>query len=369
LTVLLRFIPYIGAWLAAAMPVALSFAVFDDWTRPLLVAGLFAALELFSYSVLEPWLYGTHTGVSPVALLLAAAFWTWLWGLPGLFLAIPMTVCVAVMSKYIPQLEFLQVLLGNEPVLEPPERLYQRLLASNRDEADVLLEEALRSKSMLEVCDAVIVPAMQLVETDHDRGALEGTERTTVLEHISQWVDERLDSLEYRPLPLTAPLMMGRAPMVLCVPAADRADEIIAKLLESVLLEQGFHAVVRSAESLDKGVAAEAAPEAILVSALPPEAVSAARSVCKRARAGSDAVPLIVGLWNANGELQRARQRLESAGAARVVTSFAECLGELELLRKVTAAPQLTLEAQTGPYEGDRSDTGQTGAREQALTP
>src|SRR6201994_1183900 len=126
LTLVLRFIPYIGVWMAAAIPLALSFAVFDDWTRPLMVFGLFALLELFDWSVLEPWLYGSHTGVSPVALLLAAGFWTWLWGFAGLFLAVPMTVCAVVMGKYIPQLKFLQELLGDGLWLEPLDRLYQQ---------------------------------------------------------------------------------------------------------------------------------------------------------------------------------------------------------------------------------------------------
>ncbi len=179
--------------MAAAIPLALSFAVFDDWTRPLMVFGLFAVLELFDWSVLEPWLYGSHTGVSPVALLLAAGFWTWLWGFAGLFLAVPMTVCAVVMGKYIPQLKFLQVLLGDEPVLEPHERLYQRLLSSNRDEADSVLDAALRESSIMEVCDAIIVPAMLRAEEDHDRGTLTDARRQSILEHVNDWVDERLE--------------------------------------------------------------------------------------------------------------------------------------------------------------------------------
>src|SRR6202048_3424890 len=195
LTLVLRFIPYVGVWMAAAIPLALSFAVFDDWTRPVMVFGLFAVLELFDWSVLEPWLYGSHTGVSPLAVLLAAGFWTWLWGFAGLFLAVPMTVCAAVMGKYIPQLNFLQVLLGDEPVLEPHERLYQRLLSSNRDEADVVLEAALRHSSIIEVCDAIIVPAVLRAEEDHDRGTLTDARWQTILEHINEWVDERLELL------------------------------------------------------------------------------------------------------------------------------------------------------------------------------
>ncbi len=135
-----------------------------------------SGLEAISYVALEPWLIGSRTGVSPIALLVAAAFWTWLWGPIGLLLAIPVTVCVVVMGKYIPQLAFLYTLLGDQPVLAPHERLYQRLLASNRDEADDLLEEVTRTQSRSEVCDTVIIPALQLAENDFERGTLSDPE-------------------------------------------------------------------------------------------------------------------------------------------------------------------------------------------------
>jgi predicted PurR-regulated permease PerM len=330
LTMVLRFIPFIGILMAAAIPLALSFAVFDDWTRPLMVFGLFATLELFSYSALEPWLYGTHTGVSPVALLLAAGFWTWLWGFAGLFLAVPMTVCAVVMGKYIPQLKFLQVLLGDEPVLEPHERLYQRLLSSNRDEADTVLQAALRLNSMYEVSDAIILPAMLLAEEDHDRGTLTDAKRQMILGHISLWVDERLDSIDSGEVRASGFANPERRPAVLCVPASDRADEIIGKLLQAALLERNSSArvvAVKDVEDLDN-VAAEAG--AIVISALPPEAVTPARAVCKRLLAKSGEVPIIVGLWKAEGALDRARQRLAAAGATRIVTSFAECFAILD---------------------------------------
>ncbi len=330
LTLLLRFIPYIGVWMAAAIPLALSFAVFDDWTRPLMVFGLFAVLELFSYSVLEPWLYGSGTGVSPVALLLAAGFWTWLWGFAGLFLAIPMTVCAAVMGKYIPQLKFLQVLLGDEPVLEPHERLYQRLLSSNRDQADSVLQGALRENSMLEVCDAMIVPAMLLVEEDHDRGTLTDARRQMIHEHISEWVDERLDSMDLARSRSGGFADPEALPAVLCVAAFDRADEIVAKLLEVALLERGLSARMIGATGGFAEAATEGATKAIVICALPPEAVTPARAVCKRMRASDGRIPVFVGLWNAAGDLERARQRLEAAGATRMVTSFAECFTVLE---------------------------------------
>jgi predicted PurR-regulated permease PerM len=129
LATILRFIPYIGGWIAAAMPIGLSLAISLNWLAPILTVGLFVALELFTNNVMEPWLYGKNTGVSAVAVLVAAIFWTWLWGIVGLLLATPLTVCLLVIGKHVPQLSFLDTLLGNEPVFEPKKRVYQRLLA------------------------------------------------------------------------------------------------------------------------------------------------------------------------------------------------------------------------------------------------
>ena len=332
LALLLRFIPYVGVWTAAVVPFLLSFAVSDDLSRPLLVLALFGLLELFNYAVLEPWLYANHTGISPVALLLAAAFWTWVWGWAGLLLAVPMTVCVAVMSKYIPQLEFLQVLLGDEPVLEPHQRLYQHLLAGNRDDAEMLLDEALRtSGSLLEAADRVIVPAIRLLEADFDRRALGGGRRRNVLEHINQWVQERLD------LTSTSPVSW-----ILCVPAADRADEVVARLLASALLERGIGAAFTTPEALEKvSFEAEgvATIDAVVVSALPPEAVAPARVVCRSVRNRAKQLPLVVGLWDPENDLEKPRQRLGAAGAGQVVVTFSECVMALEAL--LTASPEL----------------------------
>jgi predicted PurR-regulated permease PerM len=328
LTIVLRFIPYVGPWVAAAMPVALSFAVFDNWTHPLLTVGLFVLVELISNMALEPWLYGNRTGVSPLALLIAAAFWAWLWGAAGLFLAIPLTVCLVVMGKYIPQLEFLHVLLGDQPVLEPHERLYQRLLASNREEADDLLEASLRQGSLAEVCDVVVIPALQLAEEDHERGTLRESKRKYVLDHVEQWADELIESgghFHGEPVqPASADVSS-----VLCIPGSDRADEVAAKLLVALLAAEGITArtLPRTQTRPPEGAVP---PELIVISALPPDAVVFARHACKRARAAHPDVPIVVGLWHARGDLQRSRQRLEPAGVSRIVTTFAGCLSQIQ---------------------------------------
>jgi len=326
LTMALRFVPYVGIWVAAALPVALSFALFDHWTQPAMVVALYIGLEVFSYMVLEPWLYGSRTGVSPIALLVAAAFWTWLWGPIGLLLAIPVTVVLVVMGKYIPQLAFLHVLLGDQPVLAPHERLYQRLLASNQDEADALIQQCVRTQSHVDVCDSVIVPAVQLAEDDYDRGTLPDAKRLLVFQHLEQWIDEYVDQREVPKTPPgnpTAPIF-GRS--VLCVPAEDRADEISSKLLALLLLEQGA-----KARTVPNGWEDPTRPDIVVVSALPPDAASAARRACKALRTRWHDVPIIVGLWNAVGDTERSRQRLEAAGADRVCVSFAECIALIEI--------------------------------------
>jgi hypothetical protein len=186
LTAMLRFIPYVGPWIAAAMPIAVALAVFDDFSKPLMVVALFIVVELISNMVLEPWLYGRRTGVSPLSLLLATTFWTWLWGGVGLFLAVPLTVCLMVMGKHLPSLEFLYVLLGDEP-LDAHELLYQRLLAGRREEAHALLDEAMRRRSARRVCDDVLIAAIRLAERDHARGNLDEVQRGLVQEILQHW--------------------------------------------------------------------------------------------------------------------------------------------------------------------------------------
>jgi len=353
LTAVLRFIPYVGIWVAAAMPIALAFAVFDHWAPPLQIAGLFVAVELLSYMILEPWLYSRRTGVSPLALLMAAVFWAWLWGAAGLFLAIPLTVCLVVMGKYIPQFNFFHVMLSDQPVLEPHERLYHRLLANVPEEADDLLEDQLRQCSLVQVCDSVLLPTMRLVERDHEQGALRDIKRQYVLDYIERWTEELADSVAHGHAPeppdqgASAPPAPGGEPGglaprlaprpahgeeahpvgVLCLPAADRADEIAGRLFCAVLASHGVPA--RAAPRIHlRSLSREPAPALVVISAMPADAVTHARHVCRRTRVQFGEVPVIAGLWNSDGDLARSAERLKSAGVAQLATSFAQALEE-----------------------------------------
>lgn len=338
LTVVLRFIPYLGPALAAAGPIVLSLAFFGGWTEPLLVIALIVGLELISNNVFEPRMYGTSVGVSSFALIVAAVFWTWLWGTAGLFLATPLTVCLVVLGKYIPQLAFLEVMLGDQPALAPRERFYQRLLANDPEEALALLEEALQDAPLVEVCDTILLPAVRLVETDHERGAIDDARRSAILEQIGEMVED-LPSEASTPAP---PFDAEGVPAVprlslLILPASDIADELAARIL--ALLVPGasvdcqvMPAAALKSEMLDR--VASSRPHAILVSATPPAAVIHARYLCKRLRGRFEGMPIVVGLWDAEGDLTKATERLEAVGAQTVVRRAQQALEEISRLHQ-----------------------------------
>ena len=136
---ILRIVPFVGTLVAATLPVALSLAVFDGWLRPLCAFLLIVVLELIVANVVEPWLYGAHVGISSLALLVTSVVWAVLWGPAGLILSTPLTVCAVVLGRYVPQLSFLHILLGDEPVLEAEAQIYQRLLAMDQTEAHAIV--------------------------------------------------------------------------------------------------------------------------------------------------------------------------------------------------------------------------------------
>lgn len=164
----LRFIPYVGPWIAALGPILVSLAVLEGWTRSFLVVGLFLGLELTTNLIIETYLFAGAAGVSQVGLLVAVAFWTWLWGPFGLLMATPLTVCLAVVGKYVPGLEFVATLISDDPPLDASAIYYQRLLAGDQAEATELLERYVTEGSPAEtVYDALMLPALNYAE--HDR--------------------------------------------------------------------------------------------------------------------------------------------------------------------------------------------------------
>ena len=186
----LRFIPYIGPWIAAAIPVALSLAVSPSWTMPLLTIGLFVVLELLSNNVMEPWLYGSSTGVTPIALIIAAVFWTWLWGPVGLILSTPLTVCLVVMGRHVPRLSFLSVLLSDEEALTPAEDFYHRLLTVGEQDELEFVEAYLKANSLTALYDSVFIPVIIATETDHRLELLDDEQRLFVEQSLRDIIED-----------------------------------------------------------------------------------------------------------------------------------------------------------------------------------
>ncbi len=338
---LLRLVPYIGTLVAAAFPTAMALAVFPGWKHAAIIVVLFIILEVLIANFVEPWLYGAHTGISSLAILVAAVFWSILWGPVGLILSTPLTVCLLLVGRYVPQLAFLEILLGDAPVLGPEELFYQRLLAMDQDEARNIAEEELRTKSLESLYETVLIPALRLAEEDRHTDAV--GERTS--EFISQSTRELIDDLSDRadrqgdageavetsrePLGLASP-----APDVVCVPARDVADELVGIMFAQVLRQAGYAATplaIGTVEDMLEQVS-QGRHGIVCVSALPPFAVGQARSLCKRLHARFPDLKIVVGLWGFAGGVPKAQQRVGSGCTDAVATTLAEALLQVRRL-------------------------------------
>lgn len=190
LTAVLRFIPYVGTWVSVLFPLALTFATTDGWEKTLLVFGYFAVLDLIVANVVEPLLFGHHTGVSPIALLVSAVFWTWVWGPVGLVLATPLTVCLVVMGQHIPQLRTLALLLGDRPAFKPHVDFYQRLLAKDAAGAATVVAAVAAKDGLALAYDEVVIPALALTRLDRRSGGITAEEERDVYTATRQILDD-----------------------------------------------------------------------------------------------------------------------------------------------------------------------------------
>lgn len=343
----LRFIPYIGPWIAAAMPVSLAMAVSTGWAVPLLTVGLFVVLELIANNVIEPWLYGTRTGVSAVAVLVAAVFWTWLWGVVGLLLATPLTVCLLVIGKHVPQLSFLDILLGNEPVFEPTKRVYQRLVAGDQEGATELVEAYCADRPLVEVYDTMLISALALAETHWHRGELDEVRYKFILQSVKEIIEDRgdrqqeIDGTQNRkeadgnssPVIATSPSLR----CILCLPSRTEADEIAGMMLSQLVAMQGCLVQIVPAASAPSelgNLVQQLHADVVCISALPPAAVMHARHQCKRLRGRFPESHVVVGLWSTQGVLSKAKERIGCGAAVRVVATLADAQQEIRMLMR-----------------------------------
>ncbi|WP_426128924.1 AI-2E family transporter [Pararhizobium sp. PWRC1-1] len=257
LTLVLRFVPYIGPVIGMILPLFLALAISPGWSLVAWVAALFITIELISNNVIEPWLYGSHTGLSPLAIIISAIFWSWLWGPLGLMLSTPLTVCLVVLGRYVPQFSFLDVLLGNEPVLQPQEKLYQRLLAGDPSEATDNAEEFLEEEYLIDYYEKVGLPALVLGEIDRQRGVMSETQialvaasMQTLIGNLADIAEEEENEEEPQQKQAETPqavegldLPDGTGRSIICLGGRGAMDDAAAAMLAQILAVQGADVV------------------------------------------------------------------------------------------------------------------------------
>jgi hypothetical protein len=354
---LFRFVPYVGIWIGAAFPLLLSFALFPGNAVFFATVGLFAVLELIVSQFIEPFWYGASTGMTPLAVLVSAVVWTWLWGPIGLLLSTPLTVCLVVIGKHVPQLKFIDILLRDKPVLAPHLRIYQRLIADDEEEATELAHTYLAEKTLEQVYDEVLVPALSLATHDHHHRRLEPERFAAVIQSMRDICEElvdraRSDAVREQSAATVESAKNGtpqsRAPAgrlpnvpkdcqvnILCLPARDEADEVVAMMLAQLLELRGYCSTSTSSTPLVGEMVEmveEKKAQIVCVSAMPPAAVAHARYLCKRLHGRYGDQRMVIGLWNLKGDLARAKERISCSDAVQISTTLADAQDQIEQL-------------------------------------
>ena len=329
LAAVLRFLPYVGPWLAALVPLVLSLAVFDGWTRPLLILGLFVVTELTVAFVIEPLLYGRSAGVSAIALLVGAAFWTWLWGPIGLALATPLTVCLVVGARAVAGLEFIEVLMSDDPPVEPCLTFYQRLLAGDAREAAAVIAETAHRVSLEEVFDAIVAPAIARARLDRESDQLTREEYAHMLEMIRELIEEAPLGKSEEEAAADAPTPV--LTQIAGCAARDEADGLGLLMLGRLLARDGCALHIAPAGGLvgEALAAVDAAPPALVcVAAVGNGGRRRMRHLVKRLRQSQPDTPILAGRWGA-GNTADTRADLATTGADDVAISLAEARTEI----------------------------------------
>jgi len=272
IAMIMRFVPYIGALVSAVFPMILAAAVGSGWEMLLWTAALFAALELLAGQVIEPLVYGHSSGLSPVAIIVSASFWTWLWGPIGLVLATPLTICLVVVGRHVDRLRFLEVMLGDQPPLTPAQLVYQRMLAGDPMEASEQARNYLKDASLEDYYDTILLGGLRLAEADAQLGRLDDERTDRILSTVKEMVDDlethedqaisvvtlpntesnlaKLATTELAENSVLIPQGLRAPRAVLCIPGNGKLDEAAALVLAQVLRRQGVGAVAAPADAL-----------------------------------------------------------------------------------------------------------------------
>lgn len=319
LTCILRFVPYVGILMAAAGPILLSIAISPRWSVLAWTVVMYAVLELVAANFVEPMLYGASTGMSAIAILIAAIFWTILWGFPGLLLSIPLTVCLVVLGGQMPRLNFIEVLLGEERPLPPEDRFYQRMLAGNTHAARVLIEDMMKTQSPEEIYDSVLVPVLTQVEEARHSEEMEGRSADELLQGVEELAEELNNGSRNASEPV-----WNLQKRVACVPARDFADEVACQLAMQVLDDRATVQVISAdASTADLLQSLESLRlDAICVIGVPPHAIRHLRMRCQQIRSRMPDVTVVACVLTKQSDLSNLRSRITTGDAHHVVNSM-----------------------------------------------
>ncbi len=329
----LRFVPFVGTLLAMVLPAALAFAQFAGWSQLVATLGLFLGLDMLAAYVVEPIVIGAKTGVSSMAMLVSAIFWSWLWGPVGLVLSTPMTVCLAVLGKHVPRLSYLAVLLGDEPALEDKLILYQRLLSGDEEEAQDILDKGFRALPRARVFDEVVIPALLLADRDRARDQISEPDHQYVLRTIRALLDAAPDELNKKRGPpastdenqeSSSGAVVERVVGVSARTATDETIwDMLAQLFDPKRVElESVGSAYLSSESA--AVAEQSPPDLVCVISIPPGGLAQARYLCRRLRAKHPQTPILVIRPGVQANGKDSAQKLTEDGATHVCFTIEE---------------------------------------------
>jgi len=359
LSALLRFVPYIGPVIAAACPAALALAVDPGWSMLLWVIGLFLVTEPLTGQLVEPWLYGRSTGLSGVAVVVAAAFWTFLWGPVGLLLSTPLTMCLVVLGRHVERLQFLEVLLGDQPALAPEQSFYQRILADDPDEAAHQAEAFLKEQPLSAYYDQVAIKGLALAQLDVNRGTLDHEQRMRLKAAIDDIIDDLSDhedavaTLDTEGESGVAPVLSAaelaqswRGKPVLCVAGRGSLDEASAAMLAQLLEMHGIGARVVPREAVSARHLDQLDVTGVQMACLcylEPGTFANARYLVRRLRRRLPKAKIMAGFWTLTTQQAEERDALAATGVDLVVNLTQKAVEHI-----VLAAKEIPIALSTG---------------------
>jgi hypothetical protein len=331
----LRFIPYVGITIVAVLTFLFSFATTGEPATPFLVLGLFACLEFLLGGVIEPVFFSHTNGLSSIAILVAALFWTWLWGIAGLCLSIPLTVCWVMIGSNFDNFDFLDTLLSNRALLPPEKLLYHHLLIENASDFSEALDFQASARTFEEVFDDVLVPTMCLVESESQRGRIPQERFYAIILNLRLAAEELIDGIAPAAAarsvvqgPGTASATSRQPVRVLCVPAHGEMDDVACAMIAQLLATKGVQAdkaPVNSAPEVEKLIVSSGA-EAVCVCALSVDSTMRSIAWSRILRKRFPDLHIVVGLWNPKAEAHSRMEKAKARYRIEVATGLKEAV-------------------------------------------